>query len=40
MAALGYGNVAPQVMPPSILSLIPSGPPLSVTAARAAVNVP
>jgi type VII secretion protein EccB len=40
VTALGYSNVTPQVMPPSILSRIPSGPALSVAGARAAVNAP
>jgi type VII secretion protein EccB len=36
-SALGYGNVSAQVMPPAILRLVPTGPPLSVAGAREAV---
>jgi type VII secretion protein EccB len=40
MSALGYGAANPQTMPASVLDLIPSGPSLSVTAAREAVQWP
>jgi type VII secretion protein EccB len=38
--ALGYSTVTPQVVPSAILDLIPSGPALSVGAARQAVTQP
>jgi type VII secretion protein EccB len=39
-SALGYSDVTPQTMPASVLALIPSGPGLSVNAARQAVTQP
>jgi type VII secretion protein EccB len=39
-AALGYSGVTPQVMPASVLSLIPSGPVLSASAAAQEVGQP
>jgi hypothetical protein len=37
-SALGYGSAMPQVMPPDLVNLLPSGPALSVTAAQKPVT--
>jgi type VII secretion protein EccB len=37
-STLGYGSATPQVMPPDLVNLLPSGPALSVTAAQKPVT--
>ena len=40
LAALGYADVVPDLLPRTLLDVIPSGPSLDPAAARSVVNLP